>query len=41
MIKHVKDMNARVTEIGKEAVYNLGLSKMDPELVNLIGKLNF
>ena len=34
-------MNARVTEIGKEAVYNLGLSKMDPELVNLIGKLNF
>lgn len=39
--KTCKDMNARVTEIGKEAVYNLGLSKMDPELVNLIGKLNF
>lgn len=39
--KTCKDMNTRVTEIGKEAVYNLGLSKMDPELVNLIGKLNF
>ena len=39
--KTCKDMNARVTEIGKEAVYNLGLSKIDPELVNLIGKLNF
>ena len=39
--KTCNDMNTRVTEIGKEAVYNLGLSKMDPELVNLIGKLNF
>ena len=36
-----KDMNTRVTEIGKEAVYDLGLSKMEPELVNLVGKLNF
>ena len=39
--KTCKDMNTRVTEIGKEAIYNLGLSKMDPELVNLVGKLNF
>ena len=39
--KTCNDMNTRVTVIGKEAVYNLGLSKMDPELVNLIGKLNF
>ena len=39
--KTCNDMNTRVTEIVKEAVYNLGLSKMDPELVNLIGKLNF
>ena len=39
--KTCNDMNTRVTEIGKEAVYNLGLSKMDPELVNLVGKLNF
>ena len=34
-------MNARVTEIGNEAIYELGLSKVDPELVHLIGKLNF
>ena len=39
--KTCNDMNTRVTEIGKEAVYSLGLSKMDPELVNLVGKLNF
>ncbi|MDD2505370.1 MAG: ribonuclease Y [Bacilli bacterium] len=36
-----KDMNSRVTEIGNEAIYELGLSKVDPELVHLIGKLNF
>ena len=39
--KVCKDMNTRVTEIGKDAVYQLGLSKIDPELVNIIGKLNF
>lgn len=39
--KVCKDMNARVTEIGNEAIYELGLSKIDPELVFLIGKLNF
>lgn len=39
--KVCKDMNTRVTEIGRETIYNLGLSKMDPELVNYIGKLNF
>jgi ribonuclease Y len=39
--KVLKDMNTRVTEIGKNAIYELGLSKMDPELVNYIGKLNF
>ena len=39
--KVCKDMNTRVTEIGREAIYELGLSKMDPELVNYIGKLNF
>lgn len=36
-----RDMNTRVTEIGNEAVYDLGLTKIDPDLVNLIGKLNF
>jgi ribonuclease Y len=39
--KTCKDMNTRVTEIGKEAIYELGISKIDPELVNYIGKLNF
>jgi ribonuclease Y len=39
--KVCKDMNTRVTEIGNEAVYELGITKIDPELVNYIGKLNF
>ncbi len=39
--KVCKDMNAKVTEIGKEAIYELGLSKVDPGLLHLIGKLNF
>jgi ribonuclease Y len=39
--KTCKDMNQKVTELGKNALYELGLSKMDPELVNYIGKLNF
>lgn len=39
--KTCKDMNTKVTEIGRDAVYQLGLSKIDPELVNHIGKLNF
>ena len=39
--KVCRDMTTRVTEIGSEAIYELGLSKVDPELVNLIGKLNF
>ena len=39
--KVCKDMNARVTELGNEAIYDLGLTKVDPELVALIGKMNF
>ena len=39
--KVCRDMNTKITEIGNEAVYELGLAKVDPELVNLIGKLNF
>lgn len=34
-------MNTKITEIGNEAVFELGLTKFDPELVNLIGKLYF
>ena len=36
-----KDMSEKITEIGNEACYELGLTKVDPKLVNLIGKLNF
>lgn len=36
-----KDMIEKITEIGNEACYELGLTKVDPKLVNLIGKLNF
>ena len=39
--KVCNDMNTKITEIGNNAVYELGLTKVDPELVNLIGKLNF
>ncbi len=39
--KTCKDMNTRVMELGRDAIYELGLSKVDPELVNYIGKLNF
>ncbi len=35
------DMNEKITEMGNNACYELGLSKVDPKLVNLIGKLNF
>ncbi|MBO4601192.1 MAG: ribonuclease Y [Bacilli bacterium] len=39
--KVCKDMNTKVTELGNEAIYDLGLTKVDPELVALIGRLNF
>ena len=39
--KVCKDMNARVIELGNETLIELGLTKFDPELVTLIGKLNF
>ena len=39
--KVCKDMNAKTTEIGNDAIVELGLTKFDPELVTLIGKLNY
>ena len=39
--KVCKDMNNKITELGNQACYDLGITKMDPELVNLVGKLNF
>ncbi len=39
--KTCKDMNAKILEIGNETLIDLGLTKFDPELVNLVGKLKF
>ena len=36
-----KDINNKITELGTETCYSLGITKVDPELVNLIGKLHF
>ena len=36
-----KDINTKITEIGNETIYELGITRMDPELINLIGKLHF
>lgn len=39
--KVCKDMRARVLELGNNTIQELGLTKFDPELVTLIGKLHF
>lgn len=39
--KTQKDVYSRITEIGNNAITDLGITKMDPELINLVGKLNF
>ena len=39
--KTCKDIFNKITEIGHNAITELGISKMDLELINLIGKLNF
>ena len=39
--KVMKDMHNKITEIGNDTLYEVGLPKMDPELVTLIGKLHF
>ena len=36
-----KDMQTKITSIGNDAIYEVGLTKVNPELVNLIGKLKF
>ncbi|MDE5540078.1 MAG: ribonuclease Y, partial [Bacilli bacterium] len=36
-----RDINTKIMEIGNQTLYDLGLGKMDPELVNLIGKLKY
>ena len=39
--KTLKDMNSKIRDIGNETIIDLGLTKIDPELVTLIGKLKF
>ncbi|MDD4623901.1 MAG: ribonuclease Y [Tenericutes bacterium] len=39
--KVCKDMNSKIMEYGNNAVLELGLSKIDPFIVEIIGKLHF
>ena len=36
-----KDMNDKIIEYGNNALFRLGITKVDPKLVSIIGKLNF
>ncbi len=39
--KICKEMNVKIREYGEEAMFELGITKLDPELVTIVGKLNF
>ena len=39
--KSLKDITAQVREYGESALFELGITKVDPELVEIIGKLHF
>ena len=39
--KTCKDVQAAIREYGREAIYSLGISKMDAELIEIVGKLHF
>ena len=39
--KTCNDVHAAIREYGKEAIYSLGISKMDAELIEIVGKLHF
>lgn len=39
--KILNEMNVKIREYGESAIFDLGLTKMEPELVELIGKLHF
>ena len=39
--KTVKEMQAQLIEIGNNALFELGITKMEPELVEIIGKLKY
>ncbi len=36
-----KEMNVKIREYGESAMFELGISKMDAELIGLVGKLHF
>lgn len=39
--KTLKDINTKIMEVGNQALYDLGIGKMEPELINLVGKLKY
>ena len=39
--KVCKDFKQKITELGQDATFRLGLTKFDPALIETIGKLNF
>ena len=39
--KTVRDIDSKITELGNKTITDLGLTKMDPELLHLVGKLNY
>ena len=39
--KICKDLNVKIREYGEAAMFELGITKLDPELVTTLGKLNF
>ena len=39
--KVCKDMRQKIIEYGQDATFELGLTKFDPELIEIIGKLHF
>ncbi len=39
--KTLKDINTKIMEVGNQALYDLGIVKMEPELINLVGKLKY
>ena len=39
--KTAKDMKVKIMEYGENALFKLGIAKMDPELIELVGRLNF
>ena len=39
--KTVKEMHNKIVELGNDALFELGITKVDPELIELLGRLHF